>query len=98
MRVLILGAHGQLGRAVQAACTSQHTLTLWGHAEADIGSPAIIAQIRDVRPDLVINCAAWTNVDGAEKEGDAAFRVNALGTLNVARACAVSGATMVHVS
>lgn len=98
MRVLLVGANGQLGRAVQAATTPQHALTLWGHADADIGDVAIVKRVFDLAPDFVINCAAWTNVDGAEKEPDAAFAVNALGPLHLATACARCGATLVHVS
>lgn len=98
MRVLIVGANGQLGRAVQAASGRQHSLTVWGHADADIGDAAIVTRVVKLYPDVVINCAAWTNVDGAEKEPHAAFAVNALGALNLATACARCGATMVHVS
>jgi dTDP-4-dehydrorhamnose reductase len=98
MRVLIVGANGQLGRAVQTACSIEHSMTLWGHHEADIADPTIVSKVVDARPDLVINCAAWTNVDGAEKEPDAAFAVNGLGAFNLATGCARSGAAMVHVS
>ncbi|MCC6458423.1 MAG: dTDP-4-dehydrorhamnose reductase [Caldilineaceae bacterium] len=98
MHVLIVGANGQLGQAVQAVCDMQHSVTVWGRQEADIADPAIVDQITDARPDLVINCAAWTNVDGAEKEPDAAFAVNALGAFYLATACARIGAVMVHVS
>jgi dTDP-4-dehydrorhamnose reductase len=98
MHVLVVGANGQLGQAVQAACDMQHSVTVWGHQEADVVNPAIVGKVVDARPDLVINCAAWTNVDGAEKEPDAAFAVNALGAFNLATACARTGAVMVHVS
>lgn len=98
MRVLIVGANGQLGQAVQAAFSPLHSLTVWGRAEADITQPALVSQVCDARPDLVINCAAWTNVDRAEKEPDAAFAVNALGPLHLATACARLGATLIHVS
>jgi dTDP-4-dehydrorhamnose reductase len=98
MHVLIVGANGQLGKAIQAACDPRHPLTLWGHSDADISEPAIVAKIEHLRPDLVINCAAWTNVDGAEKELDAAYAVNALGALHLATGCARCGATMVQVS
>ena len=98
MHLLVVGANGQLGRAVQAACGPQHTLTVWGHADADISSPAIIDQIEELRPEVVINCAAWTNVDGAEKEVDAAFATNAMGAWNLAAACEHVGAALVHVS
>lgn len=98
MHVLILGANGQLGRAVQAACPSGYSLTVWGRAEADISQAEVIDQIAALQPDVVINCAAWTNVDGAEKEVEAAFAANALGAFHVACGCAACGATLVHVS
>ena len=68
MRLLIVGANGQLGRAVQAACGSHLDLTVWGRHDADISTPEVECKIAQLRPDVVINCAAWTNVDGAEKE------------------------------
>lgn len=98
MRVLVVGANGQLGRAVQAACDPRYELTMWGHTEADITAAAVIEQTVAARPDVVINCAAWTNVDGAENAPDAAFAVNALGPLHLATACARCGATLVQVS
>lgn len=98
MRILVVGANGQLGRAICAACDPQHSLIAWGRADADISKNAIIAQIGDLRPDGVINCAAWTDVDGAEQEPGAAFAANALGAYNLATACANNGATMVQVS
>lgn len=98
MHVLVVGAKGQLGQAVQAACRQEHLLTLWGHADANIADASVIKKIRSLRPDVVINCAAWTNVDGAEKEADAAFAVNALGPWNLASACASIDARLVQVS
>jgi dTDP-4-dehydrorhamnose reductase len=98
MHVLVVGANGQLGQAVQAARGTGYAVTAWGHAEADIADPAIVAKVCDAKPDLLINCAAWTNVDGAEKEPDTAFATNCLGAQNLATACARIGATMVQVS
>ena len=98
MHVLIVGANGQLGQAVQAACRPGYAVTAWSHAKADIADPAIVAKVCDMKPDLLINCAAWTNVDGAEKEPDTAFATNCLGAQNLATACARIGATMVQVS
>src|SRR5262249_54288234 len=76
----------------------RHQLTVWGRSEADIRLPDLEGQIARLGPDVVINCAAWTNVDGAEKEADAAFATNALGAMNIARACKSAGATLVHIS
>lgn len=98
MRVLVVGANGQLGRAVCAACGPEHSLVAWKHADADIASDTIIGKVSELRPDVVINCAAWTDVDGAEEKPDAAFAANALGAYNLATACANIGASMVHAS
>jgi dTDP-4-dehydrorhamnose reductase len=98
MHVLLLGAKGQLGRAIQAVCPSGHNLVVWSHADADISEPAIIGKIIKLRPDIVINCAAWTNVDGAESNVGAAFAANALGAHYVATGCGESGATLVQIS
>lgn len=59
---------------------------------------AVQAYTRTLRPEVVINCAAYTNVNGCESDRDAAFRVNALGPRNLAVACEETGAKLVHVS
>jgi dTDP-4-dehydrorhamnose reductase len=93
--VIVLGAHGLLGRHVVEELGG--AVTRFGHAECDITRDD---RLRDVicRAHLVINCAGFTNVDGAEKDEAGAYRVNALGTENVARAAAAAGAKLVHVS
>jgi dTDP-4-dehydrorhamnose reductase len=98
MRVLITGASGQLGRALQAAL-ARGDVTALTRAQLDI------ARLRDVneaiaanRPDIVINTAAYTNVDGAETEGGEAYRCNALGPRNLALATAGRNIPLLHVS
>jgi len=59
---------------------------------------AIRRAIREFRPDVVIHAAAWTDVDGCAREPERAFRVNALGTQNVALACAEAGAALLYIS
>lgn len=100
MRVLITGAQGQLGRAVAQA---MRAMTDWqviaaGRDELDITLADTAGQIAALAPDLVVNAAAWTNVDRAEQEPDAAFAANALGPLTLAEGCAACGAALVHVS
>lgn len=100
MKILVTGATGMLGREVAiAATTAGHALAALGHAELDITDPdAVAAAVREVRPDAVLNCAAWTDVDGAETRTREAFAVNGPGAGNVARAAEAAGAWIVHVS
>ncbi len=98
MRVFVTGCKGQLGRALFEALTT-HTVAGCDLPETDITDPpAITAAIRAFAPDVVIHSAAWTDVDGCARNPDKAYRVNALGTQNVALACASSDAAMVTVS
>ena len=64
----------------------------------DITRPAIVEQIAGFGPDLVLNAAAWTNVDGAEDTPDACYAVNVTGVQHLALACQRSGAALLHVS
>jgi dTDP-4-dehydrorhamnose reductase len=98
MRVFITGCKGQLGRALYAALT-EHTLAGCDLPELDVTDrEAIGAAIADFAPDVVIHTAAWTDVDGCARDPEKAYRANALGTQNVALACAASDAAMVYIS
>jgi dTDP-4-dehydrorhamnose reductase len=100
VRVIILGATGQLGQALCQAVRLRGTMQLmaWGRPEYDIAVPQIGEQIVAAAPDLVINAAAYTHVDGAESEPDAAFAANMLGPKYIAEGCDRCGAAMVQVS
>ncbi len=98
MRILITGAGGQLGRALQEVLQSDHDLLPLSHQQADITDPGFVAQAAAWSPDVIVNAAAWTDVDGAEREPDAAFAVNAWGAQNVALAARAADAALVHVS
>ena len=100
MRILITGAGGMLGRDVdRAAATGGHTPIALPRAELDIqDAEAVRAAVAAAAPDAVINCAAWTDVDGAEAEDDAATAINGLGAGHVAAAAHAVGAWTVHVS
>jgi dTDP-4-dehydrorhamnose reductase len=98
MRLLVTGAAGMLGRDVVAAA-GDHEVVALARADLDIAdADAVHAAIRDARPDAVINCAAWTDVDGAEVDEAAAVAVNGTGAGNVAVAAAADGVHVVHVS
>jgi len=100
MRLLVTGATGMLGRdMVSAATAAGHELTALGHAELDIADAAAVdAAVLEAQPDAVVNCAAWTDVDGAEAQVEQAFAVNGPAAGNVARAAVTAGAWTVHVS
>lgn len=98
MRIVITGCKGQLGTALQEVLVGD-TLLDMDLPEYDITRRASVEQvIRDFRPDVVINAAAYTNVDGCERDPDLAYRVNALGAQNLALVCQRCSADLVHVS
>lgn len=108
MRALVTGSRGQLGRALRARSEGGRTPQAWREAtldwvdlaELDISDAASVdAWFGAHGPyDIVVNCAAMTDVDGCEADFPAAFAANALGPMNLARACAAGGATLVQVS
>jgi dTDP-4-dehydrorhamnose reductase len=100
MHILIVGARGQLGRALQAVLARKphNQMTLWSRPEYDLAKPALVDQIVALRPDVVINTAAWTNVDGAELNPDAAYAANALGPKYLAEGCSRCNAQFVQIS
>ena len=100
MKLLVTGAAGMLGRDVMlAAGNAGHDVVGFGRAELDVTDPAALSRKFDLeRPDVVINCAAWTDVDGAEAAEEAAFAVNGTGAGNAAAAAAEVGAGVVYVS
>jgi dTDP-4-dehydrorhamnose reductase len=98
VRVLLTGAGGQLATDLLAVCADDRVTAL-GHAELDVSDEAaVVAAVRDHAPEVVVNAAAWTDVDGCEADPDRAHAVNALGPWWLARACREAGAVLVHVS
>jgi dTDP-4-dehydrorhamnose reductase len=98
MRLLVTGAAGMLGTDVAAAAAG-HDVVALARAELDItDADAVRAAVLDVRPDAVVNCAAWTNVDGAEASEAEATAINGDGAGHLAAAAAEAGAFIVHVS
>ncbi|MDE6942957.1 MAG: dTDP-4-dehydrorhamnose reductase [Lachnospiraceae bacterium] len=100
-RVMITGANGQLGRAVnlQYADSGEYELINTDVGELDITNiDKVMAFVREVKPYAIINCAAYTAVDACEKEEDLAFRINAIGPRNLSIAATETGAKMMHVS
>lgn len=98
MKILVTGAKGQLGLEV-ARQGCKHELILTDYDTLNITDGAAVAAfMKDVRPEAVIHCAAYTNVDGAEADEDGAFQVNVVGAQNLSAGCLETGARMVYVS
>jgi len=98
MKLFITGSRGQLGQALQRQFLQDAVLPA-DLPECDITDRACIMQaIVEFRPDVVIHAAAMTNVDGCARDPDAAYRINALGTQNVALACQQVGSVMLYIS
>ena len=100
MRILITGGGGMLGLDVRrAAEEAGHEPIALTRAQLDIADrTAVMEAVADAGADAVINCAAWTDVDGAESHANEASAVNGTGAGNVAAAADAAGAWLVHVS
>jgi dTDP-4-dehydrorhamnose reductase len=100
VRILLTGGHGQLGRELfDTATAAGHEVVSTTRTECDIANPeAVQHAIEDAQPGVLVNCAAWTKVDAAESEPDAAFRVNALGPRVLAAECAKRDVLLVQMS
>jgi dTDP-4-dehydrorhamnose reductase len=98
VRVFLTGASGQLGAAVLRTF-SDAEIVAPSHTALDIADPrAVRMQVGDARPDVIINCAAFNDVDGAEDRPSDAFALNAFAVRSLARAAEEAGATLVHYS
>lgn len=99
-RILVTGANGQLGNAMRLlGATSRNEYRFTDVAELDItDEEAVRRAVCDGRIDVIVNCAAYTNVDRAEEDEATADRINRLAVGNLARAAAAADATLIHVS
>ncbi len=98
MKLLLTGHKGQLGRALWPLLEA-HTVQGFDLPEHDITDRADVMQVaRAFRPDAILHPAAMTNVDGCARDPEAAYRVNGMGTQNVALAAAEVGAELLYVS
>jgi dTDP-4-dehydrorhamnose reductase len=99
LNVLITGANGQLGQALQSSAPSGYKITAIDRRHLDITNDAGVNElIESLRPDWVINAAAYTAVDRAEAEPDLAFAVNGEAPGYLASALAKTGGRLLHVS
>lgn len=108
-RVLITGANGQLGRAVNQILkdredislinTCRHESSAYCPIKLDITNPmSVMNLIQDIRPQVIINCAAHTQVDLCESDQEGAYAINALGPKYLAEAAQAVEARMIHIS
>lgn len=97
MRMLVTGAQGQLGRELEQVLIGED-LILADHADYDLRDRSIGQKIAKQYPHIIIHAAAFTNVDGCERDPLTAFQVNACGTRRVAQGAASIGARLVYIS
>lgn len=105
-RVLVTGCNGQLGRAIRKEYDGENVEFIntdvvegEGVVSLDITDVnAVLKLVRDTKPEVIINCAAHTNVDKCEEQWDLAYKINALGPRNLSIAAREVDAKMIHVS
>ena len=105
-KILVTGCNGQLGRAINKEYAADdvefiNTDVVEGEGVTPLDITdveAVVSLVEKTRPDVIINCAAHTNVDACETQWDLAYKINALGPRNLSIAAAKTGAKMIHVS
>ena len=99
MKVLVFGARGMLGKDLVPALSVKHQVLARDIEDLDIADQQRVQkEIETLRPQVVVNAAAYTDVDGCEAKRELAFSVNAEGARNIAAGCAASNARMIHLS
>lgn len=99
MKWAITGGSGQLSRSLVDLLDKEGVPYIaWSHKDLDVADDSSISVIKEISPDLLINCAAWTNVDAAEEFPEKATRVNQVGPRNMARAAKELNIPLIHIS
>lgn len=99
MKVLVFGARGMLGKDLVPALSVKHQVLARDIEDLNIADQQRVQkEIETLRPQVVVNAAAYTDVDGCEAKRELAFSVNAEGARNIAAGCAASNARMIHLS
>lgn len=97
-RVVVTGADGLLGRELVVALRRSSDVTALTHADLEVGDPTSVRQISALGADVIINAAAWTDVDGCALHPERANEINGNGAGLVAREAARTGSLMVQIS
>lgn len=99
-KILVTGCNGQLGRAINEEYKNDDVCLInTDVAELDITDiDKVVAFVMEKKPDVIINCAAHTNVNACESQWDLAYKINAIGPRNLSIAATKAGAKMIHVS
>jgi dTDP-4-dehydrorhamnose reductase len=99
MRILITGSDGMLAKDVARVLMAKHELLEFNRSSLDITDPAAVDRVCQAsRPDLIVNCAAFPDVDGCERDPERAFAVNGSGPGHLARAAEAIGGRVFHIS
>jgi dTDP-4-dehydrorhamnose reductase len=99
MKILVTGGRGQLGTDAAAVLRGTHEVLARGRSDLDITDPVVIENMVDgFRPEVILNCAAYTRVDDCEVQRELAFAVNVTGPTHLARCSRKYGAKLVHIS
>jgi dTDP-4-dehydrorhamnose reductase len=99
MRIVVTGVGGGVGAALREAMPGRHEAVMLAHAELPVEDRhAVLQRIGAASPEVIVHLAAMTGVDACERDPDAAYRVNALGSANVALAARETGALLLALS
>jgi dTDP-4-dehydrorhamnose reductase len=99
MKILITGANGMLAQEVKAQLKEGNELTLTDVAELDItNEEKVMEYVTNLKPEYIVNCAAYTAVDKAEEAGEIVEKINAEGPANLAKAAKANDSVLVHIS
>ena len=97
MKILILGTDGQLGSEFKTFLKDKVEVFAFSHKELDIlDFKNLVSKFKEILPDIVINCAAYTKVDQAEKEENFVYQVNAIGAKNVGLQIKIYGSLLIR--
>jgi dTDP-4-dehydrorhamnose reductase len=97
--LVIVGANGMLAQAVKIQAPDRYRITCLDLPEFDLTNrDQVLGRMREIAPAVIVNCAAYTNVDGCETNEETATAVNGLGPGHLAEAARKAGATLVHIS